>query len=168
MVFIVGSLLLLRRNRKWSIPIAIAYLVAVIYLAFLVREPMPIYHFSMNLFAAARKGIEFGGGIIPGVLSGSVKIKSWGSLEGMLLNILLFVPFGLLIPIIWKTRWVWWRIVLLSLAASFCIEATQFITRLGYADIDDLMNNAIGAAIGYMLYRKCLTNVVNDKVIKEI
>lgn len=51
--------------------------------------------------------------------------------------------------------------MLIGFAASFCIEAVQFITRLGFADIDDLMNNTIGAGIGYLLYRKRLTHVVN-------
>lgn len=163
MVFIVGSLLLLKRNKRYAVSIAVLYLVAVIYLAFLVREPMPLYHYSLNPLAAARKGVEFSGDIIAGILSGDVKIKSWVSLEGIALNILLFVPFGYLIPMVWsQKRWTWWKIMLLGLAASFCIEIIQFITRLGFADVDDLMNNTIGSAIGYLIYKRCLTHVVNN------
>lgn len=165
LVFIVGSLIFLRRNKRFAFPITILYLLAIIYLAFLVREPMPIYHFSLKPLAAARRGFEFGGGIIPGLLSGDVKITSWASLEGILLNILLFVPFGYLVPTIWRKRWTWWKIILLSLGVSLCIEVIQLVTKLGFADIDDLMNNTIGAGIGFLLYRKCLTHVVNDQTL---
>ena len=162
MIFIVGSLIMLRYNRRYAVPISILYLLAIIYLTFLVREPMPIYRFSLKPLAAARRGFKFGGGIIPGLLSGSVKITSWSSLEGIVLNILLFIPFGFLVPTIWRRRWTWWKIMLIGLVASFCIEAVQLITRLGFADIDDLMNNTIGAGIGYLLYEKCLIHVVID------
>lgn len=161
LVFIIGSLILLKRNKRYAVPIAGFYLLAVIYLAFLVREPMPLYHYSLNPFAAARKGIEFGGGIITGLMSGDVKITSWASLEGIVLNILLFIPFGFLIPIIWKKRWNLWKIMLLGLAVSFCVEIVQLITRLGFADVDDLMNNTVGSGLGYLLYKRCLTHVVN-------
>lgn len=141
LVFIVGSLILLRRDNRYAVPIVLLYLLAIVYLAFLAREPMPIYHFSLKPLAAARRGLEFGGGIVPGLLSGSVKITSWSSLEGILLNILLFIPFGYLVPIIWKRRWTWWKIMLFGLAVSFCIEVVQLITRLGFADIDDINNH---------------------------
>lgn len=159
--FIIVSVILIRKNKNYTFPIAVAYIIAIVYLAFLVREPMPLYHYSLNLFTAARKGIEFGGGVITGLLSGDVKITSWASLKGIMLNILLFIPFGFLIPIIWKKRWSWWKIMLLGFAASFCVEIVQLVTRLGFADVDDLMNNTIGAALGYLIYKRCLTHVVN-------
>ena len=78
-------------------------------------------------------------------------------------KLLLFIPFGYLIPMVWpQKKWTWWKIMLLGFAASFCIEIIQFITRLGFADVDDLMNNTVGAGIGYLLYGKSLTHVAND------
>jgi len=162
--FIIVSIMLIRKNNDFAFPIAVAYLIAIVYLAFLVREPMPLYHYSLNLFTAARKGIEFGGGFIPGLLSGNVMITSWASLEGIVLNILLFIPFGFLIPIIWKKRWTWWKVMIVGLAASFCIEIIQLVTRLGFADVDDLINNTIGSGLGYLLYKGCLTHVVNQEL----
>lgn len=161
LVFIIGMLILLRHSKQYTAPIAVLYLLAVIYLAFLMREPAPLYSYSLKPFAAARKGIEFGGDVITGLFSGNVKITNWGSLKGIILNILLFVPFGVLMPMTWKRRWTWWKIMLLGLAMSFCIEVIQLITRLGYADVDDLINNTVGAGLGYLLYKRCLTPVVN-------
>lgn len=160
--FIIVSLVLIRRNKNYAFPIAIAYLIAIVYLAFLAREPMPLYHYSLNPFAAARKGIEFGGGIITGFLSGDVKITNRAILEGIVLNILFFIPFGFLIPIIWKKRWTWWKVMIVGLPASFCIEIIQLVTRLGFADVDDLINNTIGSGLGHLLYKGCLTHVVNQ------
>ncbi len=59
-------------------------------------------------------------------------------------NILAFVPIGILIPLLRRD---------LSLGLTFlagfglsaCIEATQFITGLGSADIDDIILNVFGA-----------------------
>jgi glycopeptide antibiotics resistance protein len=163
-VFVVGSVVLLRMNKKHAISISIVYLLAVIYLAFLVREPTPTYRYSLKLFDAASRSLEFGGVFISGLLSGNVKTLGWSSLKGIVLNILLFIPFGYLIPVVWPQKeWFWWKILLLGLVTSFCIEITQLVTRLGFADVDDLMNNTVGAVIGYLLYKRCLTHVVNNK-----
>ena len=153
LLFIIGSLLLLRRSKKSALPIAIYYLLAVVNLAFLIREPMSLYHYTLRPFTALRNAIEFGGSIVPGLLTGFIKVKSWESLKGVLLNILLFVPCGFLVPTIWKRSWSCWKVVLLGFSVSLCIETIQFLTRCGYADVDDLINNTIGTWMGYILYK---------------
>ena len=42
--------------------------------------------------------------------------------------------------------------VLISLGISLLIECTQYVTRLGYFDADDLFNNLWGALIGYGIF----------------
>ena len=157
LVFVVGSVLLLQKNKKHAITITIVYFLAVIYLTFLIREPTPTYRYSLRLFNAASRSLEFGGVLISGLLSGNIKTVGWSSLKGIVLNILLFIPFGYLIPAVWpKKKWSWSKIMLLGLAASFCVEIVQLVTRLGFADVDDLMNNSIGSGLGYLLYMRCL------------
>ena len=119
---------------------------------------MPMYHYSIYPFGAARKAIEFGGGLINSILNGTVKITSWISLEGIILNILLFVPFGYLTPMFLRKIDRWWKIALIGVLVSVGIEIIQLITRLGYADVDDLINNTLGALIGYGLYKLILNN----------
>ena len=155
-MFISVSLLLLRYQPKTKWILAEIYAAAIIYLAFLTRESMPIYHYSIHPFGAARKAIEFGGGIIPGILSGEVRITSWESLEGIVLNALLFIPFGYLAPLFYK-KTQWWKIMILGMAASLIIEIIQLVTRLGYADVNDLINNTIGILIGFILYKTVLS-----------
>ena len=91
LIFIAFSILLLRFMTKFKWIVLAVYIAAIVYFAFLIREPTPIYHYSFNLFGAARKGLEFGGGILKGILTGDIKIANWLSLEGIILNILLFV-----------------------------------------------------------------------------
>ena len=131
------------------------YLIAIIYLAFISREPAPYLRYSINPFGAARRGLEFGGGLISGLLHGDVKVTNWTSLEGIILNILLFIPFGYLLPSLFpKLRW--WQVILLGLAFSLTIELLQLITKLGFADVDALINNTLGAAIGWLCYKLTL------------
>lgn len=151
-IFITASLLLLRYLPKTKWILTVIYCAAIIYLAFLTREPMPIYHYSIHPFGAARKAIEFGGGIIPGILSGNVRITSWVGLEGIVLNIMLFIPFGYLLPQIWYKADRLWKVALTGFLVSLFIEILQLVTRLGYADVDDLINNTLGAAIGSGLF----------------
>ena len=101
-MFITISVPLLRRKPKTKWLVSDFYIAAIIYFAFLIREPTLIYHYSIKLFGAARKGLEFGRGILEGILTGNVKVANWTSLEGIILNTLLFIPFGYLLPLLWS------------------------------------------------------------------
>ena len=153
--FIIITLLVLKKRRRNAGIISVIYILAIIYLTFISREPMPIHHYSINPFGAARRGLEFGGGLISGLLHETVKITNWAELRNIILNILLFIPFGYLLPSLFP-RLRWWQVVLLGLAFSLCIELLQLITKLGYADVDDLINNTLGAAIGWLCYKLIL------------
>ena len=153
--FIIITLLVLKKRRRNAGIISVIYILAIIYLTFISREPMPIHHYSINPFGAARRGLEFGGGLISGLLHGTVKITNWAELRNIILNILLFIPFGYLLPSLFP-RLRWWQVVLLGLAFSLCIELLQQITKLGYADVDDLINNTLGAAICWLCYKLIL------------
>lgn len=86
--------------------------------------------------------------------------------ESAALNVLLFMPFGFLLPFIWE-RFKSWKNVL---AAGFClslfIETAQIFTyRL--TDIDDLILNALGAVLGYgvaVLWMKYLSQNVKTRI----
>lgn len=65
-------------------------------------------------------------------------------------NILLFLPFGALLPAAVPTLQRWWRCVYAAFATSMLLETVQLLTGLGYCQIDDVVTNTIGAAIGYL------------------
>lgn len=157
--FIALSLILLKAKPEMKWPVSAGFIAAVVYFAFLTREPTPVYHYSIRLFGAAKKALELGGGIISAVLKGDSVATNWISLEGIILNILLFVPVGYLVPLVLPWANCWWKVMLFGVALSLSIEMVQLITRLGYADVDDLMNNTIGTLVGYALYKKLLSSL---------
>lgn len=69
-------------------------------------------------------------------------------------NILLFVPFGLLVSmsgIIQRENQ--WKTIVYGFIFSLMIEVTQLVLRLGSFELDDLLNNTLGATIGYGAYK---------------
>ena len=66
-------------------------------------------------------------------------------------NIILFMPVGMLLPVVtdWKKMW---KIMVMGAGFSFFIEIIQLITSRGYFDLDDIILNSLGALIGFGLY----------------
>ena len=56
------------------------------------------------------------------------------------LNILLFIPLGLIIG--------GWKGLIISFALSCTIEVSQYYFQIGYCELDDVLNNTIGSGIG--------------------
>ena len=71
----------------------------------------------------------------------------------ILYNIFVFIPWGILLPLLYtKARQM--RVTILSAAIfSAGIELIQLIFRLGYFEFDDIFNNTLGALIGYGLWK---------------
>lgn len=68
-------------------------------------------------------------------------------------NIGWFLPYGVLIPLA-MPKWRKLGLVTLSGAGlSFCIEVLQWVLGSGVSDIDDVIFNALGAALGFLLLR---------------
>lgn len=76
-----------------------------------------------------------------------------GLWAGNLLNLVLYIPLG------WTTQKYLQcpreKVIFGALALSVCCEGLQYITTRGYADVNDILFNALGAAIG-----ACLTAIV--------
>ena len=70
-------------------------------------------------------------------------------------NVIIFVPFGILLPEIFsKTRNIL-KILGITFATSFFVEFIQFFIGRS-VDIDDLMLNVLGSVIGYFIWKKNL------------
>ena len=69
-----------------------------------------------------------------------------------LLNVLLFVPLGFFLPVLWKRFRSFLRTVLFGLGFSACIELLQLFT-FRATDINDLMTNTVGTILGWCLGR---------------
>jgi len=69
-----------------------------------------------------------------------------------LLNVLLFMPLGILLPLLWKRYPGLKETVLFGLVMSASIELLQILTYRA-TDINDIIANTLGTALGYLSYR---------------
>lgn len=115
----------------------ILYLLTVILVTFGSRLPDPHISYQLVPFYSHKQAFFYG---------------SENEIFQILCNILLFLPFGVLFPL-WKPTKATNVFQLLKYAFyfTFCIEFLQLITRIGCFETDDMINNVLGAGIGYLL-----------------
>ena len=76
----------------------------------------------------------------------------WYGYSNLLGNIILFIPLGFLLPFVFPRMRSPVKTLLAVAAAITLVEIVQLFTLRGYADIDDLILNLLGAAIGYCIF----------------
>ena len=117
----------------------VAYTIFIVWYTLLIREPRGAGRvYIPELFWAIREWIEN-----PSVVNKAEAVQ-------YLLNILFFIPYGLLFP--WKDNWK--RVLMTALVLSVFIELFQFIFNLGWCEVDDVISNTLGAMIGYWIWWK--------------
>ena len=67
-------------------------------------------------------------------------------------NIVAFMPCGFFLPIVSRRSKKWYNTVIISFTFSLFVETIQLISRVGSFDVDDLIYNTIGAALGFALF----------------
>jgi glycopeptide antibiotics resistance protein len=67
--------------------------------------------------------------------------------------VILFMPFGFLLPKVFSNLNTLKNVLYFALALSMCIEFFQFLTKKGVLDVDDVILNLVGAALGYLIYK---------------
>lgn len=67
-------------------------------------------------------------------------------------NVVGFIPFGLLLPILRSEVRKAWRVTVLGFEISALIELSQLIFKVGCFDVDDIILNTFGAWLGYVLF----------------
>lgn len=83
----------------------------------------------------------------------AIASHSIAPMEHSLLNLALFLPFGFIIPNINSRHLACWGFAVIGgLMTSTVIEGVQMIAGLGQCDIDDIIFNTIGAALGYIFF----------------
>ena len=97
---------------------------------------------------------ELIGRLIEGTINADIVVRNIG------VNILLFVPMGAFLPVLFKKlrkfRWV----ILVCFSETVAAELLQLIFILGSFDVDDIILNTAGAAAGY--------GIVNIPVLRRI
>lgn len=67
-------------------------------------------------------------------------------------NVLCFVPFGFVLPIMSNRHRGALKITFLSFLASLLVELIQLVSKVGSCDVDDIFLNTLGGFLGYMAF----------------
>ncbi len=67
------------------------------------------------------------------------------------INIAMFVPLGVVLPLLAKLFRRWYVTVPLGFSVSLIIEIIQYFAGLGIFDVDDLFANTLGIVLGYCI-----------------
>ena len=70
-------------------------------------------------------------------------------------NVIGFIPYGFILPVIAHKCRRGTFIITSGFALSLLVETVQLFARVGCFDVDDLILNTLGAAIGYLLFVGC-------------
>lgn len=68
-------------------------------------------------------------------------------------NILAFIPLGIFLPVLSRYMRMLRHTVASAAALSAFIEISQLVFRCGLCELDDVMNNTLGAAAGYGIWK---------------
>ena len=158
-VALIGVILLVynlirkfRKQKKVMIPTGRLLLCAVFIIYLVVVVGATMLRYRMHSFAGGIGEIYH--------LFYSYK-EAWNHFSArewrnIILNIMMFVPFGFLLPLVSKKFQAFWKTYLAGFLFTFLIEMTQLLFHLGICELDDFMNNTVGAMIGYGFYRLCV------------
>lgn len=78
-------------------------------------------------------------------------------------NVGMFIPLGFFLPLLWRGMRKWWRTWLATALTVTAVELTQLFSLRGTCDVDDLILNLLGAAVGYILFWAAL-KIWKDKL----
>ncbi len=117
----------------WSL--AAVYLLLLLY-ATLLRGWTGIRAVNLHLFRAWREAWN------------NYSVKNW---LNVLLNVAMFVPLGILLPLLCPKLEKWYAVIGTGFCLSVVIELIQLWRCIGVCDVDDLFANTLGTVTGFAL-----------------
>lgn len=129
----------------WGKAIAALMLVgytAILLYATLLRYSSGAFGTNFHLFRAWREAWN------------SCSLQNW---LNVLLNVALFIPLGILLPLLTKRLRKWYALPAIGFGTSLGIELVQYTTGRGMLDVDDLFANTLGCILGYCIVMAVLS-----------
>jgi glycopeptide antibiotics resistance protein len=142
-----------RHEKKQKQSSKLTFGLFIVYLLILIWIILFKMQFSFNTLPHFR-----GLNLIP--FAGSVIKNNQLDYKEIILNIMVFIPFGLYLSMI-KLNWPFWKKIIPIAGVSLLFELLQFLFAIGGTDITDLISNTLGSAVGIGLY------IVFSKILKE-
>lgn len=86
-----------------------------------------------------------------------IRYREQIGLEGFVVNIfgnvIAFMPYGFLLPLLNKVYRRFYIILILSILFSLVIESSQLLLKVGVFDVDDILMNSTGGILGYIVFK---------------
>lgn len=149
--------------RKWIVALFALYAVAVSYLVLLSPDRWRRREFTLDW---KQRMTEYGVPQYTHIFQNTKPLQTLSDyffnadhynfanmLYNLLGNVALFMPLGMLVPILFLSFQSIHRVFFTALLSSLAIEFLQFWFALGSFDVDDLLLNIVGALLGYTLFR---------------
>ena len=168
-IFLIGYFLVYKKLLKGTktikksqillYTVSICYVVIVIGATFFSRMPSETYNdkMNLNLFSSYVEAYhDIGVVLLNNVL-----------LRNLILNIMLFIPLGFLLPLYSDKLKKMYIVVPIGLLATLTIEFTQHFNDYGTFEIDDALNNTIGTLLGYCIFM-IFYRLKNKESLKKI
>ncbi len=130
-------------NRNCNLAFAILYFIAILYLTVMFRENNGAI-LKLEPFWSYRK-----------------LFTDSEARADILKNIWLFIPLGAIL----YRRYPNGKILLIPLGLSILIEAIQYISGIGFCELDDVISNAMGGLIGYEMEKLIVD--IKDKLFRK-
>lgn len=96
------------------------------------------------------------------------KFPFWNGFANLVGNILVFIPYGILLPLAYPSCGKWWRVFYCAAGFVVGIELFQLFSAYGAFDIDDIFLNVTGAMIGYVVFAALRKVRIGIKVRKNL
>lgn len=133
-------------NQRFGWVLFMAYLAMLVYFMFFAesfgRDPAQHgYAYNLELFKEIKRFYQY---------------RHQLGMKAFLLNVagnmVAFMPCGFFLPIIINKAEKWYNTILFCFGLSLCIETIQLVFRVGSFDVDDLLLNTLGGALGDGFY----------------
>ena len=128
---------IINKIQRNSIILLSSYTVALLYFTVFGRYSQSYYRYEIDVFASYRKLFENFDTYV---------------FKQIILNLLMLIPIGFLLCVIIKSKFKYLCAMVMSLLLTTVVEVLQFVSRCGTFEVDDLINNMIGAVIGIAIY----------------
>lgn len=121
------------------------YLIMLCYYLFFAeltgRTGSEEYHYNLVLFKEIKRFIRY-----------REILGTKAVLLNLAGNVVSFIPFGLFLPLLAHRCRRFGYVTMLSFDFSLMVELIQLISKVGSFDVDDLLLNTIGGALGYICF----------------
>lgn len=148
----IGGILILHKKGKivkrhpgWWIALWV-YTIFILYITVLGRYSFEDFRARLMPFESYRE-----------VFAGSSS-----ELRGIVLNVVLFVPFGFLTACCFQDKKPVWIALCAGLILTVSVEVLQYLTRTGTLETDDVMHNMLGTVLGVLIWY-VLNKLINRK-----